>query len=210
MPSKQRRDNEKAIMRERVTASAMHLLEAEGAAGVTMRRVAEAMDYTAPVIYQHFENKDALIGELVRQGYDELLTRLQSAQHETDIDTRMGAVAAAYLRFAGDNEHLFEAMNSTTLDADVRRAAAGPVIGVLIDLVNAWTQRHQVELDTYQACEIIWGTLYGIAALGRLDTVGQTHSTELGVHALELLLQGWNSTKRTYDAEQANTSPVEM
>lgn len=73
MPGRQRRDNDKALVREKVIASAMHLLETEGAAGVTMRRVADAMDYTAPVIYQHSENKDALLGELVRQGYGELL-----------------------------------------------------------------------------------------------------------------------------------------
>lgn len=194
MPSRQRRDEEKAMVRDKVIASASRLLEAEGAAGVTMRRVADAMDYTAPIIYQHFENKDALIGELVRQGYGELLSRMQAAQLVSEIDKRMDAVAEAYLRFAGDNENLFEVMNGTTLDADVRRAAAEPVIGVLLDLVNAWSQQHEVELDINEACEIIWGTLYGIAVLGRLGTIGQARAVELGVHALHVLLRGWSST----------------
>jgi AcrR family transcriptional regulator len=169
MPSKERRERDKTVVRERIVVSARHLLETEGAAGVTMRRVAEAMDYTAPVVYQHFANKDDLIGELVRQGYSELVARLEAAQSGTDPDTRLSAVAAEYLRFAAENEHLFEAMNGD------------------------WAERHGVELDAEEAYEIIWGTLYGIAALGRLGTVGRTHAQHLGVRALELLLNGWRS-----------------
>lgn len=181
-------------MRERIVLSARNLLETEGAAGVTMRRVAEAMDYTAPVVYQHFANKDDLIGELVRQGYSELVARLEAAQNDTGPDTRLPAVAAEYLQFAAENEHLFEAMNGTTLDPDARRAAAGPTIGVLAKLVDDWAEMHQVELEAKEAYEIIWGTLYGIAALGRLGTVGPAQARHLGVRALELLLLGWRST----------------
>jgi AcrR family transcriptional regulator len=193
MPSKERRERDKAVVRERIVVSARHLLETEGAAGVTMRRVAEAMDYTAPVVYQHFANKDDLIGELVRQGYSELVARLEAAQSGTDPDTRLSAVAAEYLGFAAENEHLFETMNGTALAPDARLAAARPTIGVLAKLVDDWAERHGVELEAEEAYEIIWGTLYGIAALGRLGTVGRTHAQHLGVRALELLLNGWRS-----------------
>ena len=193
MPSTERRARDKTVVRERIVLSARHLLETEGAAGVTMRRVAEAMDYTAPVVYQHFANKDDLIGELVRQGYSELVARLEAARGTTDPDTRLSAAAAEYLRFAAENEHLFEAMNSTTLDPDVRRAAAGPTIGVLSKLVDDWAERHRVDLEAQEAYEIIWGTLYGIAALGRLGTIGPGQASRLGVRALELLLHGWRS-----------------
>jgi AcrR family transcriptional regulator len=193
MPSNERRDREKTMVRDRVVASARHLLETEGTSGVTMRRVAEAMEYTAPVIYQHFANKDALIGELVRQGYDELETRLKEAQGIADIDDRLAAVAAEYLRFAGENEHLFDVMNGTALDADERRAAAWGTITVLAKLVDDWADEHQVELEAQEAYEILWGTLYGMAALGRLGTIGQDRARHLGVRALQLLLQGWRS-----------------
>lgn len=193
MASTERRERNKAVVRERIVASARELLEKEGIGGVTMRRVAEAMDYTAPVVYQHFANKDDLIGELVRDGYGELVTRLEAAQEGTETDTRLGAVAAEYLGFAAENEHLFEAMNGTALAPEVRRAVAGPTTGVLVRLVDDWAARHRVELETPEAYEIIWGTLYGIAALGRLGTIGATQARHLGVRALELLLQGWRS-----------------
>ncbi len=158
-----------------------------------MRRVAEDMEYTAPVIYQHFANKDALIGELVRQGYGELEARLTTVQGATDLDERLAAVAAEYLRFAGDNEHLFDAMNGTALDADERRTAAAGTITVLAKLVDDWAREYQVELEAQEAYEVIWGTLYGIAALGRLGTIGPARARHLGARALQLLLQGWRS-----------------
>lgn len=193
MPSRERRARERADVRERIIAAASKVLETEGGAALTTRRVASDMDYTAPVIYQHFANKDDLIGELVRQGYRELLQRLEAAQHEPDIDARLTGVAAAYLRFAGENEHLFDAMNGSALGADERRATAEPVIGVVWKLMSDWAERYQVELQLDEACEIIWATLHGIATLGRLDTVGQTRAHHLGVRALHLLLQGWRS-----------------
>ncbi|WP_432542872.1 TetR/AcrR family transcriptional regulator [Kineococcus sp. SYSU DK002] len=194
MPSSDRRARERADVRERIIAAAMEVLVAEGATALTMRRVASDMDYTAPVIYQHFANKDALIAEVVRRGYDELVDRLDAVRHVPDVDARLAGMAAEYLRFAGENEHLFEAMNGTALSADGRRAAAQPVIDVMWNLVDEWVQKHQVELEIGEACDIVWGTLYGIATLGRLGTFGEARARRLGVHALQLLLQGWRST----------------
>ncbi|ABS04077.1 TetR/AcrR family transcriptional regulator [Kineococcus radiotolerans] len=194
MPSSERRARERADVRERIIAAAMKILMAEGTAALTMRRVASDMDYTAPVIYQHFANKDALIAEVVRQGYDELVGRLDAVQHAPDIDARLAGMAAEYLHFASENEHLFEAMNGTALSADERRAAAQSVIGVMWNLVDEWAQRHRVELEIDEACDIIWGTLYGVATLGRLGTFGEDRARRLGVQALDLLLRGWRCT----------------
>lgn len=193
MPSSERRARERADVRERILGAASEVLAAEGVAALTMRRVASDVDYTAPVIYQHFANKDALVGELVRQGYGELTRRVEATRRFPDIDARLAAVAEEYLRFAGENEHLFEAMNGTALDADERRAAAEPIIGVVWELLSDWSQRYEVELEIAEACDIIWGTMYGIASVGRLDSVGGARAGRLGVRALQLLLQGWRS-----------------
>ncbi|MEI4270488.1 TetR/AcrR family transcriptional regulator [Klenkia sp. LSe6-5] len=194
MPSKERRARQRADVRARIIGAASTVLVGEGIAALTMRRVAHDVEYTPPVIYQHFANKDALVGELVRQGYGELVRQLDAAAQEApDLDARLTGVAAAYLRFAAENVHLFDAMNSSSLPDGERRAAAEPVIGVVWDLMSTWAQTHRVELDVGAACEIIWGTLLGIATLGRLDTVDGDRARRLGVDALRLLLQGWRA-----------------
>ncbi|MEZ0165310.1 TetR/AcrR family transcriptional regulator [Kineococcus sp. LSe6-4] len=193
MAGGERRARERTQVRERILRAAGLTLAAEGVEAVTMRRVAADVDYTAPVIYQHFGGKDALLAELVRQGYRELAGRMAAARLAVDDDESLAAVAGQYLRFAGEHEHLFEVMNGTTLEAGGRREAAAPVNEVLLALVTGWARRHRVDLDVEDACLLLWGTLYGVATLGRLPTVGRERADRLGLQALHLLLRAWRA-----------------
>lgn len=194
MPSGERRARERASTRERITEAALNVLESEGAAALTMRRVASDVDYTAPIVYQHFANKDALVLELVAHGYRLMVAGLERVLEEPDIDRRMLRVAAEYVRFAGEHLHLYEAMNSAAVDAEQRRSAAGPALDILLDLLTTWSEAHDVTLtDRAEACEIVWGTLYGMASIGRLDTVGNARAQRLAAEALSAVLRGWRS-----------------
>jgi hypothetical protein len=77
----------------------------------------------------------------------------------------MTRIASQYVRFAGEHPHLFQVMSDPMVDADERRRVAEPVIDVLKVLLTTWSAVHEVVLaDVDQACEILWGTLYGIAS----------------------------------------------
>jgi len=194
MPATTRRARERANTRERIIETALHLLESEGAAALTVRRIAADMEYTAPVVYQHFAGKDALVLELVAHGYDLMLTQFRRALEEPDIDRRMLRVASEYVRFAGEHPHLYEAMNGTVVGADERRRAAEPAFQVLLDLLTTWSSAHRVKLaDETEACEIVWGTLYGMALLGYLGTVGNERAQHLARQALSAVLLGWRT-----------------
>ncbi|MCG0284828.1 hypothetical protein [Streptomyces sp. PSAA01] len=47
--------------------------------------------------------------------------------------------------------------------------------------------------DPDEACEIIWGTLYGIASLGHLGTIGSERARRLAEQALRAILLGWRA-----------------
>ncbi|WP_406136655.1 TetR/AcrR family transcriptional regulator [Streptomyces sp. NBC_01089] len=194
MPNSTRRARERASTHDRIIEAALRVLEGEGVAALTIRRIAAEVEYTAPVVYQHFANKDALVLRLVVHGYDRLLARFRQVVEEPDIDRRMLRAASEYVRFAGDHPHLYEAMNGTAVDADERRRAAEPAIDVLKELLTAWSDAHGVDLaDRDEACEIVWGTLYGMASLGFLGTVGTEHAQRLAEQALSAILRGWQT-----------------
>lgn len=194
MPNSTRRARERASTHDRIIEAALRVLEGEGVAALTIRRIAAEVEYTAPVVYQHFANKDALVLRLVVHGYDRLLARFRQVVEEPDIDRRMLRAASEYVRFAGDHPHLYEAMNGTAVDADERRRAAEPAIDVLKELLTAWSDAHGVGLaDRDEACEIVWGTLYGMASLGFLGTVGTEHAQRLAEQALSAILRGWQA-----------------
>ncbi|WP_029013733.1 TetR/AcrR family transcriptional regulator C-terminal domain-containing protein [Niveispirillum irakense] len=60
------------ITREQVTEAALALLDEVGLEGLTMRRLAQALNIQAPSLYWHFKNKEALIDHLA----DRLLDRV--------------------------------------------------------------------------------------------------------------------------------------
>jgi len=194
MPTSTRRARERASTHDRIVGAALRVLESEGAAALTMRRIAADVEYTAPVVYQHFANKDALVLHLVAHGYGLMLAELSRAAEEPDIDRRMLRVASEYVRFAGEHPHLYEAMNGTVVDPDQRRRAAEPAIELLQELLAAWSDAHGVDLaDRTEACEIVWGTLYGMASLRYLGTVGTERAQRLAEQALGAILRGWQA-----------------
>jgi len=194
MPTNTRRDRERASTRERIIEAALHVLETEGTAALTIRRIATDVEYSAPVVYQHFANKDALVLELVAHGHRLVLAEFRQAAEEPCIDRRMMRIASEYVRFAGEHPHLYEVMNGAAVDADERRRAAEPAIAVVEELLTAWSDAHDVALaDLDEACEIIWGTLYGMASLGYLGTVGNERARRLAEQALRAILLGWRT-----------------
>lgn len=208
MPSRERRERDRADLRARIVEVALNVLESEGASALTMRRVASDLEYTAPVVYQHFANKDALVLELVEHGYRLMVAEVQPAPEEPDIDRRLLQVAAAYVGFAGRHPHLYEAMNGTAVGAEQRRSAAEPALGILLELLTTWSDAHDVALaDREEACEIVWGTLYGMASIGRLDTVGNVRAQRLAADALSATLRGWR-TGRERRRARAATQPA--
>ncbi|WIX88215.1 TetR/AcrR family transcriptional regulator [Amycolatopsis sp. DG1A-15b] len=194
MPTSTRRARERAKTRERIIEAALHVLEADGIAALTIRRIATDVEYSAPVVYQHFANKDALLLELVAHGHRLMLTEVREAADEPDTDRRMTRIASEYVRFAGAHPHLYRVMNDPVVDGDERRRVAEPAIDVLKELLTSWSTAHDVALaDPDQACEILWGTLHGIASLGHLGQIGNDRARHLAEQALHAILLGWRT-----------------
>ena len=57
----ERRRRERADRHALIIASARNLAEAEGWEAVTTRRLAELVEYSQPVLYSHFDGKDAIV-----------------------------------------------------------------------------------------------------------------------------------------------------
>ena len=64
MGVKERRQRERTQVREKILDAALEVFAKDGTDGVTMRALADAIEYSPPVIYAHFRDKDAIIREL--------------------------------------------------------------------------------------------------------------------------------------------------
>ena len=75
----QRREREKAEFRDQVLAAARAIVLEEGFEALTMRKIADAVEYASGTIYLYFESRDEIAFELCRRGFDELLAALTPA-----------------------------------------------------------------------------------------------------------------------------------
>ena len=76
MGVKERRDRAKLQTREKILAAARELFIAEGYDGVSMRRIADKIEYSPTAIYIHFADKDQLFREICHEDFRRLAPSL--------------------------------------------------------------------------------------------------------------------------------------
>ena len=67
--SRLRRERDKQRMREQILDAARELFALQGYEAVTMRKIAEKIEYTTTLIYSHFPDKETLIREIVAHDF---------------------------------------------------------------------------------------------------------------------------------------------
>jgi AcrR family transcriptional regulator len=124
-----------------IVDAARELLEEEGPAALSMRRLAERLGIRAPSIYKHLPDKQALENALISAGFEEM-----AALFEAESDA--GGLARAYRTFARGHPHLYRLMTERPLDRaglapGVEERAAQPVVDVFGDRARAaWAFAH--------------------------------------------------------------------
>ncbi|HEX2533043.1 MAG TPA: TetR/AcrR family transcriptional regulator, partial [Chitinophagaceae bacterium] len=103
----ERRQRQKEEVRSAILTTAWQMVKSEGWQSLSIRRIAEAIEYSVPVIYDHFTNKEAILMEFAREGFRLLTAKMERAakKHPAPED-KIKAMADAYWNFAfGHKEH---------------------------------------------------------------------------------------------------------
>jgi AcrR family transcriptional regulator len=77
MGSAERKEREKHEMREMILAAAKKLFIKEGFEHVTIRRIAEEIEYSPATVYLYFADKDTILCALQELGFRDLYKRQQ-------------------------------------------------------------------------------------------------------------------------------------
>lgn len=99
MGVKERRERERSETRDKILDAARELFITEGYEGVSMRRVAEKIEYSPTAIYVHFADKNELFRELCHRDYAHLAEVFQSAMISSDPIERLTQIGAIYIDF---------------------------------------------------------------------------------------------------------------
>lgn len=106
-------------LRAAALQAAVEIVRREGAPALTLRRVAEETGVAHRSLYRHFRDKDALLAAVAALGYRRLAASVEKAATPKGF-------AAAYVRFALGEPHLYETMMTRkTADIAAEPALAG-------------------------------------------------------------------------------------
>ncbi|MGG1948812.1 TetR/AcrR family transcriptional regulator [Trinickia sp. NRRL B-1857] len=185
----ERKGKERAEREHRITEAARLIAESEGWNAVTIRRLAEEIEYSQPVLYSHFKNRDAIVAAVAVEGFREITMALhQAARASTDHRHAFESVALAYLAFAREHPALYEAM--FTLPTDLRFAE----VETRSELKNAFEALAAVispsSANVDVATETFWAALHGLAELERSGRIKSSTRIER-VALIVRGLSGW-------------------
>ncbi|WP_285056884.1 TetR/AcrR family transcriptional regulator [Pedobacter ginsengisoli] len=111
MGSKERIARLKEETRLNILDASLEIVKEEGWHSLSMRKIADKIEYTAPIIYEYFSNKEGILLELTRKGYIILAGEVRAAKekHEAPVE-QLEAMWIAYWNFAFKYKELYQLM----------------------------------------------------------------------------------------------------
>jgi AcrR family transcriptional regulator len=160
-----------AERRQQILDTARVAAEADGWAGVTSRRLADAIGYTQPVLYAHFPGGKAEIMRTVAlAGFTELAAATRAAVGRKTGPRAVAAAAEVYLDYAAAHPALYEAMFQLPLDARFAQEDAEAELRSGFDALAA-----VLGDDDGTVTEVLWSSLHGLSLLERAGRLRPDH-----------------------------------
>lgn len=113
MGTAERRERQRLELRGRILEAARELFTEHGYEAVTMRKVAEKIEYSPTTIYLHFADKDELVRELCTQDFLALAAHFRELARERDPVRRLRSIGRGMVRFASERPNHYRMMFMT-------------------------------------------------------------------------------------------------
>ena len=184
----ERREREKADREQRIVSAARKLAEQDGWASVTVRRLAQEIEYSQPVLYAHFANRDAIVGAVALEGFGLLAPALAaSIRPDATPAEAMEDVADAYLSFAFERPALYEEMFILPSGLRFAKSDTPQVLRATFGAMMAVVQPFCADAEV--ATEAFWATLHGLAELERHGRIRAAFREERVRHVVGMFSQ---------------------
>ncbi|MEP7286709.1 MAG: TetR/AcrR family transcriptional regulator [Chloroflexota bacterium] len=172
MGVKERKDRERQQLKQNILDATRSIALHDGWQAVTIRKVADRIEYSPPTIYEHFASKEDILVELMRQGFQILFQELDKLRETTpDPEARLLAMAQVYWEFAWTYPDLYQVMHGLGgvpfCDEDrPLPIEAKQAFMITQETLQDLAARENLQIDNlHDSVHIIWATLHGLVAL---------------------------------------------
>jgi AcrR family transcriptional regulator len=199
MGTKERQERERADVRQRILAAARDLFVSEGYRNVSIRKIAEKVEYSPAALYSYFPGKDDLFFALAEEGFRKLFEFTNPAD-SAGVDP-LEAVRQGFLRyyqFSRKHPEYFELMfvdrSVPRIGRDWERFAfVSEMIGQVCSLIQHATSAgvFPASTDPEVAFHILWAAVHGAATAKLCERLAPDEDSDaLARDTLEAALTG--------------------
>lgn len=172
MGPKERREREREEIRTRILDAARELFANEGVESVTMRRIADRIEYSPTAIYFHFRDKEALLAELCDCDFRSFAHGFIEIAQIADPVERLRAAGEAYVSFGLNNPSHYRLMFMTPKTTEASTIDKGNpeedsyafLKGIVAELMASGRFRDDVT-DVDLAAQVMWSAMHGLVSL---------------------------------------------
>jgi AcrR family transcriptional regulator len=170
MASKERVQRQKEETRHKILIAALQIVKEEGWQALSLRKIADVIEYTAPIIYEYFTNKEAILRELTRQGYALLYIRVEEAKNKHRLPAKqLEAMWMAYWNFAFAEKEYYQIMYGVEMNCCLLQKTMndGPLPADLFGEVIKELTKHkkQTEDDLCTWYYTFWSIVHGLISI---------------------------------------------
>jgi AcrR family transcriptional regulator len=202
MGVKERQEREKQAVRTAILGAARELFLTEGFRNVSMRKIAERIEYSPAAIYSYFSSKDEIFFTLAEEGYHLLADKgTEVFSGVTDPLDALRRGLWAFYEFSREHPEYFDLMfldrSVPSLAQDIERfeffqqttARGEAAVRALID-----NGTFKPTLDPAAALHVLWASLIGPAALRLTGRLAPGEDPDALAHdVLESVLTGFRA-----------------
>lgn len=173
-------------LREVLIAAARELLIEHGPDGFTLADACRRAGVTTAAPYKHFRDKQAILEEIVKRGFDELTAANAKAVAEGGPGTLAGitAMGMSYMNFAVANPAVFRLMfGHKTRIAEEVDEKGNHCLKNVVEQVAAYSRKHGHAADAEQLALRLWTFVHGASSL-QLDGDYERVAPGLDVRAM--------------------------
>ena len=171
MSSEDRKEREKQEMKQLIIATAMQLFIEKGMDNVSIRAIAEKIDYSPGSIYSYFKDKGEIIHAIHTEGFEKLYALQKTLDGIINPVEKLSKMGELYMKFAMENQDYYDLMFIAKGVAekifekqewDVGQRSYDYLRDTVKDCIE---QGYITNIDIDAATFAIWGFVHGMAAL---------------------------------------------
>lgn len=137
--------------------AALKVLEEDGEAQFSTRRICAIANVTAPTLYHHYGSADGLLSAAIAEAFAQFLESKKAATQSVDPVVALREGWNDYVRFAAARPRLYAAMMSRVLGgADI--PAATQAFALLIERVAAIAVEGRLAPTVEEAADLLWAS----------------------------------------------------